>query len=352
MSVFLAVVLPAWSAAASKAVAGTSGTPKVTRMAGFSVNILSPKKAVLTLPIAVFNLSAEATTASGKNVTTFITWQCSLIQKTAGASDPAITTDPVSTVVNFQIRNFTPGIYVFQVQGTDSFSGESVTQRMVLVIKRQTNSLPVMAVSIQKHTGDVEITETADSTVLRLPVGKAALDSLVMLGTATDDPEDTVSTVWTKQTSVPLSATDYGNGRYAMANVIPGKYTFRYCGTDDRGGSRCAEKTVVVISTRNSPGEPPKPPDIDFQPMRAFSPNDDGTDDVWRVGNISTNSELTVMLVNQHGQMVTQLRPPFQDDEVWDGTQFGKPVPDGAYYFVIRDKFNRDLRKGNFVLIR
>jgi gliding motility-associated-like protein len=65
----------------------------------------------------------------------------------------------------------------------------------------------------------------------------------------------------------------------------------------------------------------------------AFTPNGDGQNDRWLVtnGGACTKS-IAVKVFNRYGQLV------FRSDNYqnnWEGTNDGKPIPDGTYYYVI-----------------
>lgn len=66
----------------------------------------------------------------------------------------------------------------------------------------------------------------------------------------------------------------------------------------------------------------------------AFSPNDDGVNDLWKVSYRSL-SEFDCHIFNRWGQEVAHLKHP---SEGWDGKSGGRKVPAGAYYYVIKAK--------------
>lgn len=64
----------------------------------------------------------------------------------------------------------------------------------------------------------------------------------------------------------------------------------------------------------------------------AFTPNNDGTNDTWVLGNLSDYADATVEIYNRYGQVIhkanAQSRP-------WDGTYKGSPLPVATYYYII-----------------
>ena len=81
----------------------------------------------------------------------------------------------------------------------------------------------------------------------------------------------------------------------------------------------------------------------------AFTPNDDGKNDVFRVLGIYTNIKLAVYIYDRWGQMVYQMDNLSQS---WDGTFQGKKCPVGTYSWVANIEFlgNDIITKGKVTL--
>ena len=84
----------------------------------------------------------------------------------------------------------------------------------------------------------------------------------------------------------------------------------------------------------------------------AFSPNNDGTNDVFRIqvqGYFRLNS---LKIFNRWGQMIYETRDL---NLGWDGKRNGTPLPVGTYYWIIDgiDMHNKRVNKaGSITLIR
>ncbi|MEO0403795.1 MAG: gliding motility-associated C-terminal domain-containing protein, partial [Bacteroidota bacterium] len=72
-------------------------------------------------------------------------------------------------------------------------------------------------------------------------------------------------------------------------------------------------------------------PEIDIPD--GFTPNDDGKNDVWQLGNIAFYPSTTVTIFNRWGEELYQSQGY---SEPWDGMYQGNPLPIGTYYYVIR----------------
>lgn len=88
-----------------------------------------------------------------------------------------------------------------------------------------------------------------------------------------------------------------------------------------------------------------------LQIPNSFSPNGDGINDLLNI-NISNLKSLNFKIFNRFGDQVFLSTNIFDS---WDGTWHNKPVPVGAYYYVLSgvDLFNKDVRyTGSITLIR
>jgi gliding motility-associated-like protein len=81
----------------------------------------------------------------------------------------------------------------------------------------------------------------------------------------------------------------------------------------------------------------------------AFTPNDDGLNDRWRIPFLDPSLEGTVSVYNSFGQRVYHVSSGVVD---WDGKTKGNPQPIGTYVYHITFKNGRPALKGTFSLIR
>jgi gliding motility-associated-like protein len=82
-----------------------------------------------------------------------------------------------------------------------------------------------------------------------------------------------------------------------------------------------------------------------------FSPNGDGTNDRWIIKYIEDYPNAQVEIFNRYGQKLFERRG-YSSANAWDGTYQGKPVPIGAYYYVLRPGEGRQVMSGSVSVIR
>jgi len=105
----------------------------------------------------------------------------------------------------------------------------------------------------------------------------------------------------------------------------------------------CLDTAVYVVQVNANTG--------DFFIPNAFTPNNDGKNDVWKVYGSSIR-ELEMKVFSQWGQIVFSSKDP---QGSWDGYYGGRPAPIGPYIYVVKVVFTDGkslTRKGTVSLIR
>lgn len=85
---------------------------------------------------------------------------------------------------------------------------------------------------------------------------------------------------------------------------------------------------------------------------KTFSPNGDGTNDTWEIKGISIFPDTRVIIIDRWGQEVADIIS-YNKEKAWDGTNRGKPLPLGSYFYTI--DFNdeaMEIVKGVVTIIR
>jgi gliding motility-associated-like protein len=80
-----------------------------------------------------------------------------------------------------------------------------------------------------------------------------------------------------------------------------------------------------------------------------FTPNGDGTNDLWILPNINLYPDCTVKIFNRGGQQVFN---SVGYSIAWDGTFNGKTLPPDTYYYIIDLKHGQGVRSGSVSIIR
>ncbi|WP_460985069.1 gliding motility-associated C-terminal domain-containing protein [Spirosoma fluminis] len=82
----------------------------------------------------------------------------------------------------------------------------------------------------------------------------------------------------------------------------------------------------------------------------AFSPNNDGLNDVWDLPGIEAFPDAVVTVFNRWGEVVYLSQKGY--DKPFDGTQGGNLLPAGLYAYTLRTTADRPMLKGTVLLIR
>ncbi len=88
------------------------------------------------------------------------------------------------------------------------------------------------------------------------------------------------------------------------------------------------------------------------QPANAFTPNGDGSNDVWLVTTGSCSKSVHAEVYNRYGNKVFESLDYHNN---WDGRYKGSPLPDGTYYYVITYQLINGktvFQKGNVTILR
>jgi gliding motility-associated-like protein len=108
---------------------------------------------------------------------------------------------------------------------------------------------------------------------------------------------------------------------------------------------------TLVATTSNCTAEDSMVLTVQLLPIvpNAFSPNSDGINDVWLIQNLSSYTDVRVMIFDRYGQTVLN---SIGYSIPWDGTYKGRPVPVGVYYYTIESRVGKIRQNGSVTVIR
>jgi gliding motility-associated-like protein len=86
-----------------------------------------------------------------------------------------------------------------------------------------------------------------------------------------------------------------------------------------------------------------------FENIRSlFTPNNDGMNDYWYIPDIEQYGSISVQIYNRFGKLLYK-SSAYKND--WDGTYNGAPLPEAAYYYIIKSS-EKGLIKGVVNIVR
>ncbi|MFP5039992.1 PKD domain-containing protein [Parasediminibacterium sp. JCM 36343] len=89
----------------------------------------------------------------------------------------------------------------------------------------------------------------------------------------------------------------------------------------------------------------------DLEVANAFSPNGDHVNDTWKINNIESYPKVVVEIFDRSGQPVYRSEG-YNNQNGWDGTYNGKPLPVATYYYIITPHNGKQTKSGSITLIR
>ncbi len=129
--------------------------------------------------------------------------------------------------------------------------------------------------------------------------------------------------------------------KYGTTNkpdVSPGITTTFYCLAMDQNG--CLGFDTVRVNVN---------PSDDLVFYSAFTPNGDGNNDYFYIGNIQKYPDNILKIYNRYGQVIFT-SAGYQND--WDGEYQGNKLPTGTYFYILYTNAERGNYKGSVTILR
>ncbi|MCF8422927.1 MAG: gliding motility-associated C-terminal domain-containing protein [Bacteroidia bacterium] len=121
------------------------------------------------------------------------------------------------------------------------------------------------------------------------------------------------------------------------ADVWPISSTTYTLTTQDQHG--CYANDIVTVNVRSG--------ELLFF-YSAFTPNNDGDNDFFYIGNLNKYPENNLKIYNRYGKLIYNIS---NYDNSWDGTYLGNAVPTGTYFYIFNDGKDK-LYKGSVSILR
>lgn len=217
--------------------------------------------------------------------------------------------------------------------GADSYNWSppsaisAVTESTVYVYPSES----VRYIVIGKNTSGCSDTVGVNIEVMNKPFANAGPDRNIIEGSAIQlsgtAAGDSISYFWTGDNiNLPQSLTPFVNPSFSTSYIL-----------HVVSGVGCSSDTdtmkVHVFKKLNIPN--------------AFSPNNDGINDVWKIGGIDTYPGAAVTVFNRYGQSVFHST----SFESWNGKFGESKLPTGTYYYMINAHNNLPVLYGWVVII-
>ena len=101
---------------------------------------------------------------------------------------------------------------------------------------------------------------------------------------------------------------------------------------------RCSDTSSAMVNVLLTPVIP-----------NTFTPNGDGYNDRWEIRHLDKYPGARVEIFNTMGSLVFRSTGYTQ---AWDGTQGGKSLPAGTYYYVVDPRNGREKKAGYVTILR
>lgn len=184
------------------------------------------------------------------------------------------------------------------------------------------------------NDGCTDSTKSVTVTVDQNPVADAGKNKTIFEGQTvqldgTVSGDEITSVYWSPSTGLddPTSATP-------IASPVQ-DITYTLTVTSNRCGISTSSVFVRVYEKITIPN--------------TFTPNGDGINDLWNIKKLITYPDCTLAIYTRDGQQVYQ---SIGYAKPWDGTQNGRELPAGTYYYILDLKNNTPKRSGWVLLLR
>ena len=305
---------------------------------------------ITTTPTTLLTPTYTAVTAdAGKNVTLILTLTSNNTcgNKTDTASFViAVNPLPLATIVG-ESSNLCPADSItlksFAANGTISWShnGQGSILNGSTINPTYASSLldagktVVLTMKVEACTTPITAQATYNVVVYQLPVApvSAGVDDTISLGSSIElKAQGSSILTWNWSPSTTL------DNQYISSPVASPLETTKYAVKAVHLNGCISRDTVTIVVLK----------DYNLIISNLMTPNGDGKNDTWGIGNIENYPGTEVIIVNRNGEIV------FEDANYsnnWDGKFNGKDLPDATYYYIVKFATSDKVYKGAVTLL-
>ncbi len=219
------------------------------------------------------------------------------------------------------LSDLVEGSYVFRVTVTDDQGMSDADDVNVTVF-----SAPVVT--------NPPVVSLGDDIQIQLPT-----NSVVLEASASSEESLITSYQWQQTVGDPLNFDPAAENILNLENLAAGIYEFVLTVTDAEGNTASDNISISVLEE-----------DPAIKPRKLFSPDQKGDleSETWIIENAFLLDGCEIIVYDRQGQKVyTSVGYPVP----WNGTYNGQPLPDGAYFYVIRCN-GKVSKKGSVTIAR
>lgn len=172
---------------------------------------------------------------------------------------------------------------------------------------------------------DTLATDSITLTVIDVPVAEAGPDVVLddYISTELDGEGSSIGDVeyWWYSSDTLLHESMIGRDAIKMTVVPREKLTtfkLRVSRTEENVTCSAYDSATVTV-------------EFDFPIPNAFSPNGDGSNDVFEIDNLDKLDSFTLQIYNRWGSLLYEQESA---TDFWDGTNGGSPVPASTYFYL------------------
>ena len=155
-----------------------------------------------------------------------------------------------------------------------------------------------------------------------VPQGSAGPDTCIQRGTSAQLRATGGNTYRWLPAPSPIS-----NPKISNPLVTPEESTYFTVEITDVGGCLITDSVLVIVADD---------PALSIPSVNVITPNNDGINDYLEFPNLEKYGPNSLQVFNRWGQVVFSSVNYQRDTDRWDGNYRGKPLPGGAYFYVLR----------------